>query len=90
MGMVYTSSMKNVRFHYRTSFLSETIMDAHVSSDVLGDMLRKNHMLNRYSSEDAIEHLERVSILKIGKEWKISEILKKSKQIIEILEISII
>ncbi|EQD65759.1 transposase IS4 family protein, partial [mine drainage metagenome] len=35
------SPMKNVDFHYRTSFMSETIRDAHVSADVLGGMLRK-------------------------------------------------
>ncbi|EQD75588.1 transposase IS4, partial [mine drainage metagenome] len=41
MRLVHVSPMKNVDFHYRTSFLSETIRDAHVSADVPGDMLRE-------------------------------------------------
>lgn len=41
MRLVHVSPMKNVDFHYRTSFLSETIKDAHVSPDALGDMLRR-------------------------------------------------
>jgi transposase len=41
MRLVHVSPMKNVEFHYRTSFLSETLREAHVSPDVLGDMLRR-------------------------------------------------
>ncbi|MGC8563254.1 MAG: hypothetical protein ACP5NO_08740, partial [Thermoplasmata archaeon] len=40
MRLIHRSPMKNVEFHYRSSFLSETIRDAHVSPDSLGDMLR--------------------------------------------------
>lgn len=36
MCLVHVSPMKNVDFHYRTLFLSETIRDARVSPDVLG------------------------------------------------------
>ena len=46
------------------------------------NMLKEKGLLKRYSPEDAIEHLERVSMLKIGEEWKISEIPKKSRGII--------
>ena len=38
-------------------------------------------MQKKYSPEDVIEHLQRVSMLKIGEEWKISEIPKKSGKI---------
>lgn len=41
MRLVYNSPMKNVDFYNRTSYLSETIGNAHLSADVLGDMLRK-------------------------------------------------
>ena len=41
MRLVHVSPMKNVEFHYRTSFLSETLREAHVSPDVHGDMLRR-------------------------------------------------
>ena len=37
-------------------------------------ILKGKDMLKRYSPEDVIEHLERVSMLKKGDEWKISEI----------------
>lgn len=53
------------------------------------NLLKKNDLLRKYSPEDVIEHLERVSILKIGEEWKLSEIPKKSRDIIESLEIPI-
>ena len=38
---------------------------------------------------DLIEHLERIRILKIGNEWKISETLMKSRDIIDEMGISI-
>lgn len=53
------------------------------------NMLRKQDLLGKYSPEDVIEHLQRVSMLKIGEEWKLSEIPKKSRDIIEALEIPI-
>lgn len=37
----HCSPLKNVSFHYATSYLSETVKDAHVSPDPLGDMLRR-------------------------------------------------
>ncbi|MGC8483590.1 MAG: hypothetical protein ACP5OE_08110, partial [Thermodesulfobium sp.] len=52
-------------------------------------VLKEKDMLKRYSPEDVIEHLERVSMLKIGEEWKISEIPKKSRDIIDELGIPI-
>ncbi len=54
------------------------------------NMLKEKGLLKRYSPEDAIEHLERVSMLKIGEEWKISEIPKKSRDIIDALGIPIL
>ena len=53
------------------------------------NLLRKHDLLKKYSLEDVIEHLQRVSMFKIGEEWKISEIPKKSGEIIRALEISI-
>ena len=52
-------------------------------------ILKEKDMLKRYFPEDVIEHLERVSMLKIGEEWKISEIPKKSRDIIDELGIPI-
>ena len=52
-------------------------------------ILKGKGILKRYSPEDVIEHLERVSMLKIGEEWKISEIPKKSRDIIDELGIPI-
>ena len=40
MRLIYRSPIKNVEFHYSSSFLSEAIRDARVSPDSLGDMLR--------------------------------------------------
>ena len=40
MRLIHRSQMKNVEFHYRSSFLSEAIRDARVSPDSLGNMLR--------------------------------------------------
>ena len=53
------------------------------------NILKEKDMLKRYSPEDVIEHLERISMLKIGDEWKISEIPKKSRDIIDELAIPI-
>ncbi len=53
------------------------------------NLLRKHDLLKKYSLEDVIEHLQRVSMFKIGEEWKISEIPKKSGEIIRGLDISI-
>jgi hypothetical protein len=46
-------------------------------------------MLGKYSPKDVMEHLERISMLRIGNEWKMSEIPKKSKTVIEGLGIPI-
>jgi len=52
-------------------------------------LLKSHDMLRKYSPKDVMEHLERISKLLIGEEWKISEIPKKSKTMIEGLEIPI-
>jgi len=52
-------------------------------------MLKSHDMLGKYSPRDVLEHLERISKLLIGEEWKTSEIPKKSKTLIEGLEIPI-
>jgi len=52
-------------------------------------LLKSNDMLRKCSHKDVLEHLERISMLKIGDEWKISGIPKKSKTMIEGLEIPI-
>ena len=53
------------------------------------DLLRKRDLLKHYSPRDVIEHLERISRLNIGEVWKISEIPKKSRDIIDELGIPI-
>jgi hypothetical protein len=40
-------------------------------------LLKSHDMLGKYSPKDVMEHLERISTLKTGNEWKISEIPKK-------------
>jgi hypothetical protein len=52
-------------------------------------LLRSKGLLGKYSPQDVIEHLARVFMLKIGDEWKISEIPRKSKILIDSLEIPI-
>ena len=51
--------------------------------------LKEKGILKKYSPEDVIEHLERVDMLKIGEEWKISEIPKKSRKIIDALSTTV-
>jgi hypothetical protein len=46
-------------------------------------------LLGKYSPQNVIEHFARVFVLKIWDEWKISEIPKKSKVLIDSLEIPI-
>ncbi len=53
------------------------------------NLLRKRDLLKHYSPKDVIEHLERISRLKIGDEWKYSEIPKKSRKIMEDLDLHI-
>ena len=53
------------------------------------NILKKMDLLSHYSPEDIIKHLERVYMLKMDEEWKISEIPKKSRIIIEKLKIPI-
>jgi transposase len=53
------------------------------------NILRKRDMLKHYSPKDIIEHLERISRLKIGDEWKYSEIPKKSRKIMDDLDFHI-
>ena len=52
-------------------------------------LLKKHDLLRRYSPEDVLEHLERANMLKIGEEWRMSEIPEKSRDIIDALEIPI-
>ena len=52
-------------------------------------ILRKHDALSRYSVHDVIEHLERVQMLRIGEEWKLSEIPKQSRILIEKIGIPI-
>ena len=54
------------------------------------NLLRKRDMLRHYSPRDVMEHLQRLSRLKIGEEWKYSEIPKKSRKILEYLELHIV
>ena len=49
----------------------------------------EHNALKTYSPEYVFEHLERVNILRIDDEWKISEIPKKTKMVIEKLKIHI-
>lgn len=52
-------------------------------------MLKQRDILKKYSPRDVIEHLERISMLKIGDEWKLSEIPKKSREMVDALGIPI-
>ncbi len=56
----------------------------------LYNLLRKREMLRHYSPRDVIEHLERISKLKIGEELKYSEIPKRSRKMMEDLELHIV
>lgn len=53
------------------------------------NLLKAKDLLKRYSPEDVIEHLQRISMLKIGDEWKISEVPKHTRELIGKLEIPI-
>ncbi len=52
-------------------------------------LLRKLDAFSKYSVHDVMDHLERIQMLKIGEEWKISEIPKQSRTLIEKLKILI-
>ena len=52
-------------------------------------MLKKMDLLSRYSPGDVIRHLDRIYMLRIGDQRKLSEIPGKSRMIIEKLEIHI-
>ena len=41
MRLLHQSSMKNIEFHYITSYMPEMLGDVHVSPDVLGPMIRR-------------------------------------------------
>ncbi len=47
------------------------------------------HALRKHSPMDVLEHMERVHMLRIVEEWKISEIPKKTRVMMEKLEIPI-
>ncbi len=52
-------------------------------------MLKSKGMQRKHSPGDVLVHLERVNRLKVGDEWQISEIPKKSRIIIDGLVIPI-
>lgn len=41
MRLIHASPLKNVEFHHSTSYISETLRDAHVSPESLSNMLRE-------------------------------------------------
>ena len=49
--------------------------------------LMKHGALRKYYSMDVLEHMESVHMIRIGKEWKISEIPKKTRAVMEKPEI---
>ena len=53
------------------------------------NLLKKREMLRHYSPGDVIEHLERISRLNIGDEWKYLEKPKKSRKMMEEFELYI-
>ena len=57
-----------------------------VPDEIVYDLLKKHDLLRRYSPEDV---LERANMLRIGEEWRMSEIPEKSRDIIDALEIPI-
>ena len=52
-------------------------------------ILKKMELLSHHSPVDVIRHLDHIYMLRIGDQWKLSEIPKKSRIIIEKLEIPI-
>lgn len=52
-------------------------------------ILLDKKMLNNYSPTDVLTHLKRIFMLKIKDEWQTAEIPKKSKSVLEKLEIEI-
>ena len=53
-------------------------------------LMRSKDLIRKYSPEDVLEHLGRVFMLKVGGgAWKISEVPKKSRAVIEGLDIPI-
>ena len=55
------------------------ITNLHVSDKIVYNILKYHGMQRKYSPRDDLEHLERISELLLGEEWKTSEIPKKSK-----------
>lgn len=47
------------------------------------ELLKERDILKHYLPENVIKHLERINMLGIGDQWKLSEIPRKSKVIIE-------
>ena len=54
------------------------------------NMLVSHGMLKKYSPVDVLEHLSRVQMLKVDGRWIMTEIPKKTREIIAQLEIPII
>ena len=52
-------------------------------------LLRSKDLIRKYSPEDVLEHLGRVFMLKVGGAWIISDVPKKSRAVIEGLDIPI-
>ncbi len=87
-----TEQGRHLMFQAHPIFYSRYKSNGRSMLTFLNDFLKaeeEKDMLRRYSPEGVIEHLERVSMLKIGDEWKISEIPKKSRDIIDELGIPI-
>ena len=54
------------------------------------NLLVSHSMLSKYSPMDVLEHLSRVQMLSVEGQWIMTEIPKKTREIIDKLEIPII
>ena len=54
------------------------------------NLLVSHRMLNKYSPMDVLEHLSRVQMLSVDEQWIMTEIPKKTREIINKLEIPVI
>ena len=54
------------------------------------NLLVSHKMLRKYSPMDVIEHLSRVQMLRVDSRWIMTEIPKKTREIIAQLEIPVI
>ena len=56
MRLIHVSPLKDVEFHYSTSYISETVPDAHVSTESLSDLLRDIGMDRKSVTEFMKDH----------------------------------